>query len=165
MKGALGRAVLAAFMRRSYWGIAGMRRVMIVMAAIALVGAVACGGNAGVGATAVPEPIATATVVSEPTATVVGRMRVCAGESDLGCVVEVVIEAELVDCVGVAPMRCMVVDGELFYGAIEGFEHEAGFRYRVRMERYDPWDGEPPPADASAWGYRLVEVVEKVRAQ
>ena len=89
-----------------------MRRVMIVMGAVALVGAGACGGNAGAGATAVPEPIATATAVSEPTATVVGRMRVCAGESDLECVVEVVIEAELVDCVGVAPMRCMVVDGE-----------------------------------------------------
>ena len=103
-------------------------------------------------ATAVPEatvvatavPIATSTTttaVSEPTATAVGRMRDCAGESDLGCVVEVVIEAELEDCVGVAPMRCMVVDGGLFYEAIEGFEHEAGFRYRVRMERYDPWGG------------------------
>ncbi len=92
-------------------------------------------------------------------------MRSCAGEMDVGCVVEVVIEAELVDCVGVAPMRCMVVDGGLFYDEIEGFEHEAGFRYRVRMERYDPWGGGEPPADASAWGYRLVEVVEKVRAQ
>ena len=92
-------------------------------------------------------------------------MRDCAGESDLGCVVEVVIEAELEDCVGVAPMRCMVVDGGLFYDEIEGFVHEAGFRYRVRMERYDPWGGEEPPADASAWGYRLVEVLERVRAR
>ena len=152
-----------------------MRRVMIVIGAVALVGAVACGGNGGVATTAAPEatvvatavpiPTATATAVSEPTATVVARMRVCAGESDLGCVVEVTIGAELEDCVGVAPMRCMVVDGGLFYDEIEGFEHEAGYRYRVRMERYDPWGGEPPPADASAWGYRLVEVVERVRAR
>lgn len=147
-----------------------------MVGAVALVGAVACGGDAGVAATAVPEatvvaadvPISTSTTiaVSAPTATATApQMRVCAGESDLGCVVEVVIEAELVDCVGVAPMRCMVVDGGLFYDEIEGFEHEAGYRYRVRMERYDPWGGNEPPADASAWGYRLVEVLDKVRAQ
>ena len=98
-------------------------------------------------------------------ATVAPQMRVCEGESDLECAVEVVIEAELEDCVGVAPMRCMVVDGGLFYDEIEGFEHEAGYRYRVRMERYDPWGEEPPPADASAWGYRLVEVLDKVRVR
>ena len=154
-------------------GVVNMRRVMIVMAGVAMVAAVACGGNAGVAptpdapapATAVPVPSSTATAVSEPTATVVARMRDCVGESDLECAVEVTIGPELVDCVGVAPMRCMVVDGGLFYDEIEGFEHEAGFRYRVRMERYDPWGGEPPPADASAWGYRLVEVLDKVRAR
>ena len=142
-----------------------MRRVVVALAWVAMVVAGACGGDSVPPATAVPEPTATATVVSAPTATVVARMQDCAGESDLDCVVEVVIEAELVDCVGVAPMRCMVVDGGLFYDEIEGFEHEAGFRYRIRMERYDPWGGDEPPADASAYGYRLVEVLERVRAR
>ena len=152
-----------------------MRRVIVALAGVAVVVAGACGGDAGVSATAALEatvvatavPIATSTTiaVAAPTAVVAPQMRVCADEMELDCVVEVVVGAELVDCVGVAPMRCMVVDGELFYGAIEGFEHEAGFRYRIRMERYDPWGGEPPPADASAYGYRLVEVVERVRAR
>ena len=71
---------------------------------------------------------------------------------------------ERVDCVGSAPMMCMVVDGDLFYDDIEGFEHEAGYRYRIRMERYDRWQGQVPPADASKYGYRLIEVVEKARA-
>ena len=148
-----------------------MLRVIIVMAAVAMVGAAACGSNAGVTGTAAPEATVAAAVVSAPTAvtapTVAAapRMRDCAGEMDVECVVDVVIGPELEDCVGVAPMRCMVVDGGLFYDEIEGFEHEAGYRYRIRMERYDPWGGEPPPADASAYGYRLVEVVERVRAR
>ena len=106
-----------------------------------------------------------ATAVSAPTAAVAPQMRACAGEMDVDCVEDVVIGPELEDCVGVAPMRCMVVDGELFYDEIEGFEHEEGYRYRIRMERYDPWGGEEPPADASSRGYRLVEVVERVWAR
>ena len=141
-----------------------MFRVIIALAEVVLVGAVACGGSAP-SATAVPEAAMAATAVSAPTTPAAPQMRVCAGDMDVGCVVDVVVGPELVDCVGVAPMRCMVVDGELFYGEIEGFEHEAGYRYRIRMERYDPWGGEEPPADASARGYRLVEVLEKARAQ
>lgn len=92
-------------------------------------------------------------------------MKACADELEVECAVEAIIEAELEDCVGSAPMRCMVVNGGLFYSAIEGFEHEAGYRYRIRMERYDPWGGNAPPADASSRGYRLIEVVEKTRAR
>ena len=75
---------------------------------------------------------------------------------------EVVVAPHRAECVGVAPMECLVVDGELFYGEIEGFQHEAGYVYRLRIERYDPWpDMEEPPADASEYGYRLIEVVSK----
>lgn len=132
-------------------GIVGMRRVVIALAGVVVVGAVACGGSAP-SATAVPQLVH-------------NDLLFCQDDMAVECVEDVVIGPELVDCVGVAPMRCMVVDGGLFYDEIEGFEHEAGYRYRIRMERYDPWGGEEPPADASAWGYRLVEVVEKTRAQ
>ena len=131
-----------------------MRRVIIALAGVVLVGAVACGGSAP-----------SATAVPEATMAVHVDLLFCQDDMDVDCVVDVVIGPELEDCVGVAPMRCMVVDGELFYDEIEGFEHEDGYRYRIRMERYDPWGGGEPPADASAWGYRLVEVVEKTRAQ
>jgi len=43
----------------------------------------------------------------------------------------------MVDCMGEAPQRCMLVRGSpeeewrQFYDRIEGFEHEEGFRYRL----------------------------------
>ncbi len=80
-------------------------------------------------------------------------------------VLEVTVGAELQDCVGLGPRQCMVVDGELFYEGIDGFDYERGYVYRLKMERYDAWPGEEePPQDASRYGYRLVEVIEKVRA-
>ncbi len=79
-----------------------------------------------------------------------------------GEVMEVTVGPELEECVGVAPMQCMVVDGGLFYEPIEGFDHEEGYTYRLRIERYDAWpDVEEPPQDASLYGYRLIEVISK----
>ena len=69
------------------------------------------------------------------------------------------------DCVGVAPMECLVVDGELFYSEIEGFDYREGYRYRILVERYDRWPGQEPPQDAGRYGYRLVRVIERVRAR
>ena len=82
-------------------------------------------------------------------------------------VLEVAVGPERVECVGVVPMQCLVVDGEFFYDAIEGFEYEDRVcLYRIRMERYDAWpDLEEPPQDASAYGYRLVEVVSQTPAE
>lgn len=82
-----------------------------------------------------------------------------------GMILEATVGPELVDCVGAAPMRCLVVDGELFYEPIEGFEHQKGYEYRLVMEQYDAWPGqEEPPQDASRYGYRLIEVISKERA-
>lgn len=153
-------------------------RIAIVIAPIMAVAALAlaCGGNAETPATSVaPQPTAAATtapyqtaapvptIASAPTAAP-SDIETCADETDVDCVMDVSVGPELEDCVGSAPMRCMVVDGELFYDTIDGFEHEAGYRYRIRMERYDRWQGQAPPADASKYGYRLIEVVEKARA-
>src|SRR5690554_6655152 len=72
-----------------------------------------------------------------------------------------------VDCEGAAPQQCLLVkevaDGEyqLFYDVIEGFDHEAGFEYELRVEAEAV---ENPPADASDRVWRLVEVVSKRRA-
>lgn len=71
---------------------------------------------------------------------------------------------ELVDCVGVGPMKCMQVkedpngDYLLFYSPIEGFEFEPGNEYelRVRVETIPN-----PPADASSLRYVLTEQVSK----
>lgn len=85
----------------------------------------------------------------------------CSDDTEL---MEVTVAPELEDCVGIAPMKCMVVDGELFYDHIDGFDHEPGYEYRLKIERYDAWPGmEEPPQDAGRYGYRLIEVIEKVK--
>ena len=77
---------------------------------------------------------------------------------------EVEVGPDLVDCVGVAPMKCMVVDGKFFYDRIEGFDFEEGYDYRLRIERYEAYPGREPPQDASMYGYRLIEVLSKTPA-
>ncbi len=72
------------------------------------------------------------------------------------------IGPRLVDCVGVAPQKCMLVkraaDGqaEYFYDGIDGFTHQVGTSYVIRVAVAEIAD---PPADASSLSYRLVEVV------
>lgn len=72
-----------------------------------------------------------------------------------------------VDCVGVGPMKCMLVQkGETpepgewtnFYTEIEGFEYEPGFIYKLKVKEEQL---ENVPADASSIKYTLVEVLEK----
>ena len=71
---------------------------------------------------------------------------------------------ELVDCVGVAPQKCMLVkeyqddDYTLFYDQIEGFDYEEGYEYKlvIREEQV-----ENPPADASSIKWTLVSVESK----
>ncbi len=125
---------------------------IIAAAIIVAIIAAACGGSpndAGSAApTAAPEPTReTAEATPEPT----------------GDIMEVEVGPELQDCVGMMPMKCMMVDGGLFYEPIEGFEHEAGYSYRLRIERYDPWEGKEVPQDASQYNYRLIEVISKTR--
>jgi hypothetical protein len=78
------------------------------------------------------------------------------------------VDAELVDCEGGAgPMKCMRTRGSeseewsLFYDAIEGFTHEAGHRYELRVEKVTSAN---PPADGASFRYRLLEIVRKQKA-
>ncbi len=73
------------------------------------------------------------------------------------------VGSELKDCVGVPPMKCLVVNGELFYETIEGFDHDEGFKYRLKVERQDLYTGEEePPEDATEYRYRLIEIMSKM---
>ena len=82
-----------------------------------------------------------------------------------GSVQEVVVGPEQVECTGSAPQLCLVVDGELFYDEIEGFKHEAGYIYRLRIEEYDRWPGQTEiPQDAGRYGYRLLQLLAKTPA-
>lgn len=74
------------------------------------------------------------------------------------------VASDRVPCTGVAPMQCLQVreasDGpwQYFYSEIEGFTHEPGFAYelRVREERVSD-----PPADGSSLRWSLLKVVSK----
>ena len=71
---------------------------------------------------------------------------------------------ELVDCVGVAPQKCMQVKENpedeyiLFYDQIEGFEYEEGSEYQLIISEEQVED---PPADASSIKWTLVSVESK----
>lgn len=75
-----------------------------------------------------------------------------------------VIASETVDCDGVGKQKCLLVkkgdatDWEYFYSPIEGFNHENGYEYvlRVKEEKVDN-----PPADASSIRYTLVKEISK----
>jgi hypothetical protein len=77
---------------------------------------------------------------------------------------EVTVGPALAKCYGVGEQTCMIVDGSLFYDSIEGFNFEASYNYRLRIGKYDPYNGEEPPQDAGRYSYRLLEQIEKTRA-
>lgn len=85
------------------------------------------------------------------------------GESRETITREVTVGPETEECAGEALQTCLVVDGQLFYDEIEGFDYEPGYTYRIVMEQYDRWPGREPPQDAGQYGYRLIEVLEKTR--
>jgi heat shock protein HslJ len=74
------------------------------------------------------------------------------------------VGSELVDCVGVAPQKCMLIkekpDDEytFFYDQIEGFEYEEGYEYELVIKEEQV---ENPPADASSIKWTLVSVESK----
>lgn len=88
-------------------------------------------------------------------------MAACASDKD---VYTYTIGPNLVDCYGVAPMKCMQVKKgndtiwNSFYGKIEGFDYEPGYTYemKVREEKIDN-----PPADGSSIRYVLVKMLSK----
>lgn len=74
------------------------------------------------------------------------------------------VREQLADCQGEAPMKCLQVrevetaEWRNLYAPIEGFEHEAGHAYELRVEVSQV---AKPPADGSSLRYRLLEVVSK----
>lgn len=76
----------------------------------------------------------------------------------------VTVAAEKVDCVGVAPMKCLVVDGSLFYEPIKGFDFKSGYNYQLEIERIQLYTKDTVPADANLYEYRLIKVLSKTKA-
>lgn len=70
------------------------------------------------------------------------------------------IAAERVPCHGVAPQQCLIVNGELFYDEIIGFDPVEGNTYVVEVEVRE-LSPEETPADAPSILYRLKRVISK----
>lgn len=105
-----------------------------------------------------------------PAAVVAIAAAACSAGSDGDTGPEAVTEKEVLvahflsDCEGVGPQQCLNVresaDAEwtLWYDPIEGFDHEAGYDYRLLVREAIV---ENPPADASALRWTLIEILEK----
>lgn len=96
-----------------------------------------------------------------------GIAQACASDPRLdGEVLVLEVAADRAPCVGEAVRECLLVrrpdeaEWGLFYDAIEGFEHEPGYRYRIEVERRIVPD---PPADGSSYAYRLLRMVSRHR--
>jgi hypothetical protein len=69
-------------------------------------------------------------------------------------------------CMGEGPRLCYLIDRgkgefEYFYDGIEGFEYRWGFNYEIAVTS----STRPAMADASTLQHRLVDVIERRRAQ
>ncbi|MFV0366793.1 MAG: DUF4377 domain-containing protein [Mangrovibacterium sp.] len=79
------------------------------------------------------------------------------------------VNGALVDCMGVAPRKCLQVqkgeelDAQVWqnlFTKIEGFNYEPGFIYKLKVKEQN-LPAEEVPADGSSIKYTLVEVLEK----
>ncbi|WLD24004.1 META domain-containing protein [Flavobacterium dauae] len=79
------------------------------------------------------------------------------------------VKESKVPCTGVAPMECLQVkignekEWTYFYDPIEGFDFEAGYRYKLKVEKAKR-EGNLP-ADVSAYTYKLKKVVSKKKVK
>ena len=71
---------------------------------------------------------------------------------------------ELMDCVGIAPQKCMMIkefqdsDWTYFYDNIKGFDFKAGYKYELEVKITEKMD---VPADASSLEYELISIVSQ----
>jgi len=42
-------------------------------------------------------------------------------------------------------MKCLVVDGALFYGNIQGFDFENGYEYKLKIEKAQSYTNDTAP--------------------
>lgn len=78
--------------------------------------------------------------------------------------VEMILEVapERVDCVGVAPQKCLKIreegktDWELLYNGIEGFNFTQGIAYKLKVKKTTIKN---PPADGASVKYSLIDVI------
>lgn len=82
------------------------------------------------------------------------------------------INSEKIDCMGVAPMKCLQVknldkaapEWETMYTNIKGFDYEPGYIYKIKV-KVKELDKKDIPADGSSIEYTLEKVISKEAVQ
>mgnify|MGYP000221095660 CR=1 FL=1 len=75
------------------------------------------------------------------------------------------VGAEKIDCMGIMPMKCLIVDGSFFYDTIQGFDFERGYEYQLEIERTQPYTNRTVPADMSLYRYSLLHILSKIKVE
>lgn len=64
------------------------------------------------------------------------------------------------DCDGEGINKCLVVNGELFYAEIEGFDFEKGKTQKIRVRQILKYENpDEAPADAGLYTYQMIGVI------
>ncbi len=69
-----------------------------------------------------------------------------------------------VDCVGVAPMQCLIVNGGMFYDSIAGYDYKPGQSVIIEVEREQYCDPEilnDCPQDVGIYRYRYLRTMTR----
>ncbi|WP_052245155.1 DUF4377 domain-containing protein [Halocynthiibacter namhaensis] len=83
-------------------------------------------------------------------------------EPEAPVLMQVAVAPQRVDCHGMMPMKCLVVDGELFYDGIEDFTHIAGTTYQLEVEKSPRAAPGEILHDVGYYRYRLVRVISAI---
>lgn len=83
-----------------------------------------------------------------------------------GVTEKIIIASEQGDCIGVAPMKCLLIkkegqqDWEFLYNGIEGFDYEPGYEYIIEIKKETIKN---PAADQSSVKYIFVKELSKIQ--
>lgn len=72
------------------------------------------------------------------------------------------VDANRQECIYPPENKCLVLDGELFYTEIHGFNHQEGFEYEIDLKVIIPETARPQDLDEYRdIRYELVEIIKK----
>jgi len=81
---------------------------------------------------------------------------------------KIIIASQQGDCVGVVPMKCLLIkqgdqqDWEYFYNNIEGFNYEPGYEYVIEIRKETI---ENPAADQSSIRYVFLNEISRTKKE
>ena len=169
----LGRLHTCGGFRASEMVVGGKRSPTTIVLLLIVLALIACADSGAVARpisepTVDPLPVDNGALVGEPTAKARPAREPTDddhGRGSSGRVLEVSVGPSRKECYGPFRRMCLIVDGQFFYDEIQGFNHEPGYRYTLRIEEYDAFPGQKePPQDAGLYDYRLLEIISQSRA-